>query len=75
MTLTVKNLKELLANQPDDAEIYIDLQDDLVDEGPWRFSVRPLEGMDLKMRSVKDNKVATRPCKETSGAKKAVILI
>jgi hypothetical protein len=70
--MTKKELFEILANCPDDAEIYI--QEELVlpeEEEIWVYNVREPSP---EVRMVKDCKVAARPCKETAGAKKSVIL-
>ena len=71
--MTKKELLEILENCPDDAEIYVETSfggyDD--DENCWGENLRDLFP---KVRMVKDYRVATRPCKETAGAVKSVII-
>jgi hypothetical protein len=71
--MTKKELFEILANCPDDAEIWIDmLNDEEFDGGDiWLSRVRKPFPM---VRMVKDGKIAQRPCEETSGAVKSITL-
>lgn len=69
--MTKKELFEILANCPDDAEIYIEMDGIVQDGSVWDAVVRdPAPAV----RMVKDYQIAQRPCQETSGAKKSIIL-
>jgi hypothetical protein len=69
--MTKKELFEILANCPDDAEIYIEIEDVFHDDNTWGPAVREPAPM---VRMVQDFRIAQRPCQETSGAKKSVVL-
>ncbi len=69
--MTKKELFEILANCPDDAEIYIEMDGVVQDDNTWGAVLRePMPSVKM----VKDYQVAQRPCQETTGAKKSVIL-
>lgn len=71
--MTKKELFEILENCPDDAEVYIEtfFGEDDSDENCWGTNLRdPFPSVQM----VKDFKIATRPCKETNGAKKSIVL-
>lgn len=69
--MTKKELFEILANCPDDAEIYIEIEDPVQDDNTWGAVLREPAPM---VRMVQDFRIAQRPCQETSGAKKSIIL-
>ena len=69
--MTKKELFEILANCPDDAEIYVEMDGTIQDDSTWGAVVRDLAPA---VRMVKDYQIAQRPCQETSGAKKSIIL-
>jgi hypothetical protein len=72
----IMNVRELIAilNKHDpEANIYIDLGDQL--EQPWSFSVKDFNIILAKERVDHElKKVAGRPCKETSNSKKAIVI-
>ena len=71
--MTKKELIEMLQNCPDDAEVYIDMLNDQDFDGDniWLSHARkPFP----TIKWVKDGKIAQRPCEETSGAVKSIIL-
>lgn len=73
--MTVLELKQLLSNYSDDTEVFIDMitDDQYESDNIWVSNVR--EPFTVKpSRRVKDNKIAQRACRETAGAKKALVL-
>ena len=73
--MTVSELKQILANFPDDMEVFVDMieDDQLEDDNIWTSIVRePYQNNNL-MR-VKEMKIAQRPHKMTQDAKKCLIL-
>lgn len=69
--MTKKELFEILQNCPDDAEIYIEMDDVVHDNNTWGSVLREPAP---SVRMVKDYQIATRPCQATAGAKKSIIL-
>lgn len=71
--MTKKELFEILENCPDDAEVYIDMQDDdkFENDNRWIATVRD-PSPDIKW--VKDGKITQIPYQETAGGKKSIIL-
>lgn len=71
--MTKKELIEMLQDCPDDAEVYIDMLNDQDFDGNniWVSHVRKPFPI---IKWVKDEKIAQRPCEETSGAVKSIIL-
>jgi len=78
--MTKQELIQMLADYPDDTEIYIDMltDDQYETDNIWTSDVR--EPYDYnkppysKLRRVQDMKMAQRACKETAGAKKCLVL-
>ena len=69
--MTKKELFEILENCPDDAEIYIEIEDPVQDDNIWGSVLRDPTPT---VRMVKNYQIAERPCQETAGAKKSIIL-
>lgn len=69
--MTKKELFEILQNCPDDAEIYIEIEDVVHDDNTWGSVLREPNPV---VRMVKDYRIAERPCHETAGAKKSIII-
>ena len=69
--MKVKDLIERLEKLPQEAIIYTDLGDDL--DGPWKHSVTE-STVGFTVVRVKNMKVTSRPCQETSGAEEGVII-
>jgi len=70
--MNVKELKQILKSLSDDAEIYIDSLEPHIEGNEWWFKVKKI-GLG-KTYSIRDNKVAQRPCKETAGCERGLVL-
>ena len=70
--MNAKELKTILKSLPDDTEIYIDSKEPGIDGNIWAFKVH--KAIHSAVKRVKDNKVVQRPCKETSGCKRGLVL-
>lgn len=69
--MTKKDLFEILENCPDDAEVYIEIDGVSHDDNTWGAFLRdPFPSIQM----VDDYRIAVRPCKETSKAKKSIVL-
>ena len=68
--MTVKELKEIIKKIPDDLLVYIG--EDLIETAEWAQQVSKVTH--LETAYVKSNRIAKRPCKDTQGAEKSLII-